>query len=90
MSATSPRLTLISDPEIARKTDFDLFWTVYPRKRAKLDAERAWQQTAKQRPPIEQLIGALQARIQSGEWADPRFIPYPASWLRSGCWDDEV
>ena len=84
-----PQLTLLSDPATAALSDFALFWRVYPRKVAKLDAERAWAQTRRQRPPIEEVIAAIQAQIQSGQWDDVRYCPHPATWLRAGRWDDE-
>ena len=69
---------------------FDEFWKLYPKKYKKGDARKAWQQTAKIRPPLATLCKAVvvakaceQWRRDSGQW-----IPYPASWLRGECWDD--
>lgn len=85
--ATS-KLRLI-DAETVKLADFDLFWEIYPRKRARLDAHKAWQQTKSQHPPIEAMIAAVQQKLRSGEWRDAEFIPYPATWLRRGQWADE-
>lgn len=68
-------------------SDFDLFWSVYPRKEAKLDALRAWDQTKKLRPGIEELIAAVHKySILS---TDRQFTALPATWLRAGRWLDE-
>ena len=67
--------------------DFDLFWSVYPVRKAKLDAIRAWEQTKKIRPPIEELIAAVN-KLSTGI-QDAQFCPYPATWLRAGRWMDE-
>jgi len=72
-------------------TDFDTFWTFYPRKRAKRDALKAWQQTEDERPALPDLLRALRQMMFSPEWCNDggRWIPYPATWLRSYGWDDE-
>lgn len=75
----------------SKLSDFDLFWECYPKKKAKLDAQKAWKQTAEIRPPIEQLIAAIDTQAESADWTRDggQYIPYPATWLRQGRWDDE-
>ena len=69
--------------------DFLYFWSEYPCKKAKLDALKAWRQTADLRPPIEEVIAAIaQQKNTSDEW-NRGFVPYPATWLRAGRWLDE-
>ncbi len=73
-------------------SDFDLFWEIYPRRKAKLDALKAWRQTEGLRPPIEKVLAAIEEMIEEHDFrADPNctYLPYPASWLRAGRWDDE-
>jgi hypothetical protein len=76
--------------------DFDLFWSHYPKKKNKGDARKAWKQTASIRPPLEQLIAAVERGKCSVDWhkADREgnigaYVPYPGTWLRGECWDDE-
>lgn len=75
---------LIENP---KADDFSTFWACYPRKKAKLDAMKAWEQTKKLRPPIEELIAAVNKLALATD--DVGFCPYPASWLRAGQWMDE-
>lgn len=72
--------------------DFDLFWEVYPRKKNKGDAVKAWKQTEQLRPPIEQVIAAIETACRSADWQKDggAYIPYPASWLRAWGWEDEA
>ena len=72
------------------QTDFDAFWTAYPRKMAKGDARKAWKQTESFRPPIDDVLKALNAQRRSEQWTrdNGQFIPYPATWLRAERWDD--
>jgi len=70
---------------------FDLFWSCYPKKKAKLDAMKAWKQTEKIQPCIEEILAAIRQQEQSDDWLKNggQFIPLPASWLRGGRWMDE-
>ena len=72
--------------------DFEIFWQAYPRRVAKASARKAWLQTAKIRPPIEELLKAIQVQCQSEQWQkdDGQFIPHPATWLRGERWEDEM
>ena len=75
----------------SRVSGFEEFWKVYPKKRGKRDAEKAWKQTAKERPENGAIVQAVQDQTGWESWkkSGGQFIPYPASWLRAGCWQDE-
>lgn len=70
---------------------FARFWEVYPKKRSKGDAEKAF----KSINPPEQLLGAMIAAVErqklSRDWQKDggQFIPYPATWLRAKGWENE-
>lgn len=72
--------------------EFEKFWKIYPRKCSKGDARKAWKTTSKIRPSIAQILKAIYAACASKQWLkdDGDFIPYPASWLRSERWDDQL
>lgn len=90
----SPISNLLQERETEREIEidalspdgFDEFWVSYPRKTAKADAVKAWKQTAKKRPAMPVLLAALET-AKAG-WSDPRYVPYPASWLRGQRWED--
>lgn len=69
--------------------EFEIFWRYCLRKKSKGDAYKAWRQTAKDRPPLERLLDALGRANREWEHRDPRYIPYPATWLRAQGWLDE-
>lgn len=67
---------------------FDEFWSVYPRKVGIGDARKAWKQTVKVRPDVSVLVASVE--MAKAGWLDPKFIPYPASWLRGHRWADNA
>jgi DNA-binding MarR family transcriptional regulator len=69
---------------------WDDFWSLYPRKVAKKDAQAAFRQTRKVRPPAAVLLAALSNFTNSKEWQKEggRYVPYPATWLRDERWRD--
>ena len=70
---------------------FQIFWTAYPKKQNKGQAERAWLKLK----PDEVLLGRMLRKIEQAthtpDWKkeDGAFIPYPASWLNGKRWEDE-
>ncbi len=85
----------VREPSERRSTssdDFDRFWTAYPKKAGKLDAQRAWGSTTRARPAIDEVLAAVERQKASAAWQRDggQFIPHPATWLRAGRWDDEA
>jgi len=75
-----------------RMEDFSTFWQVWPRKKAKAKAERAWRNHVTDIPEIGALVEIVEAQNASEQWQkeEGQYIPYPASWLNAGQWTDEV
>lgn len=77
--------SMTSDP-------FEDFWEVYPKKKAKGDAEKAWTSIKPNELLAEQILQAVQRAKTSEQWRKDlgQFIPYPATWLRDKGWLDEI
>lgn len=90
----SNTLTLTSAPPTqgspVRTGGFDRFWTAYPRKKSKGQAEKAWAALSPSEPFQGQILAALERAKTSDEWVKDggRYIPYPATWLRAKGWED--
>lgn len=73
---------------------FAEFWTAYPRKKNKIDAQKAWKQIHQTRGEsiFEEIMAGLQRAVTSPDWTKNggQYIPHPASWLRAGGWMDET
>lgn len=73
-----------------RDIQFESFWSVYPRKVGKVAAKKAFAKIPKSVWP--KLVPAVEVQKQSYQWSRDggQYIPYPATWLTQGRWDDEV
>lgn len=77
------------------KLDFDSWYSHYPKKVSRGNAEKAWKKIKPDQATIQHMIKACDYMLSSGQWTDNRhdekyqFIPYPASWLNSKGWLDE-
>jgi hypothetical protein len=65
---------------------FDEFWELYPKKKAKPDALKAWNKAIKRKSPDELL--KLTKVYSEGKLPDMTYIPYPASWLNKELYED--
>jgi hypothetical protein len=70
-------------------TAFADFYALYPRKKSRGDAEKAWKQALKAGHDPEEIMAGLKRNLADISKRDPQFIPYPATWLRSQAWADE-
>lgn len=66
------------------------FWAAYPRKVARLEAEKAWRQVNIPPLMLPRVLDALAAQTASELWSDVRYIPHAATWLRGRRWEDEL
>jgi hypothetical protein len=70
---------------------FNLFWKVYPKKKAKQNAEKAFQKINPDDLLLEVIISAIEKSKTTEEWIKEKgkFIPHPATWLNGKRWLDE-
>jgi len=71
-------------------TEFDTWYAQYPNKKKRGDARKAWYQTADIRPPMADMLAALEWQRRQPQWVKDggQFIPYPATYLRAEQWAD--
>ena len=71
---------------------FEEFWEAYPKKKAKDDAKKAFDRRKPNRELLDKILRSIRAQCASEDWQKNggQFIPYPASWLNAGRWQDEV
>lgn len=69
-------------------TDFDTFWALYPRRKGKGAARRAWDKAVRIATP-ETIMGGLEANMADLKAREPQYQPHPATWLNQERWEDE-
>lgn len=71
---------------------FEDFWSAYPKKKSKGDAEKAWTKINPSESLIEKILSAVQRATTSTDWTKEggQYIPYPATWLNKKGWEDEI
>lgn len=72
--------------------NFDEFWAMYPNKKAKADAQKAWSKLSPNDELFKTIITALEKQKKSNDWTKEtgKYVPYPATWIRGKRWQDEI
>ncbi len=84
------------EKEILRKSqaekDFETFYEAYPKHKGRKDALKAFTTLYSELPEIDELVVITKKFAKSDDCKkdNGQFIPYPATWLRKGMWDDEI
>lgn len=71
---------------------FPKFWKMYPNKKGKAAAEKAWKKLKVTADLFGQIAEGLTAQVVCEAWVKDggQFIPHPATWLNGKRWEDEV
>ena len=76
---------------VVYSSDFEKFWSVYPRRVGKNAAWLAWQRAKPSMPALESVLNAIEEQKGCTQWQKEggQFIPHARTWIRQGGWDDE-
>lgn len=75
---------------ISKKSFFDDFWKIYPRKKDKVRAFSIWKNKKYDRI-ANVILEDIKKRLMNGvEWKDEKFIPHPSTYLRNERWQDDT
>lgn len=79
------------EPTASPLEGFEVFWSTYPKKKNKGDAEKAWRALAPGFDLRTRILEAVVAQRESHDWRKDagKWIPYPASWIRGKRWEDD-
>ena len=74
-------------------SQFEKFWTLYPKKAAKGAALSKWNticnKPTKDRPTWVQIKKAVFNQKKSDQWQDSKYIPHATTWLNQSRWLDD-
>jgi 5-methylcytosine-specific restriction endonuclease McrA len=71
---------------------FEAFYAAYPRKVKPKDARKAWDKLKPDAALQSRILSAIGQQRKSPQWQKDggQFIPYPATWLNAGEWDNQA
>ena len=82
-------LTLFPWPQLSQDS-FGAFWQMYPRRVARIEAQRAWGRLT----PQERIECLRVLPLHLEQWdrngTEPRFIPHASTWLNQRRWEDQL
>lgn len=67
--------------------DFTAFWSEYPKKVAKPDAQRAWVKAAR-KAELDVIMAGLRRHLPTWAKSEIKFVPNAATWLNGERWND--
>lgn len=79
--------SVINVSSTSGSSDFEKFWEAWPRRVDKPKALTAWAEAIKS-VGAETIITAARAYRNSRNLPEPKFIPYPATWLGRRGWEE--
>jgi len=79
----------VIEPEVLTENEvrFNEFWTAYPRKVKKQDAQKAFNKVCTSEETFRLIMDGLRRQLPT--WKDPQYIPHPTTWLNGKRWEDE-
>jgi len=67
---------------------FNYFWSLYPRKVAKMVAERSWKRLTIKN--IKEIFSVYHEHLARWKYTDKQYIPHASTWLNQKRWEDEL
>lgn len=73
-------------------TTFVRFWAIYPNRKAKAAAVKAWQRLNPSDDLSAEIFAALDWQARQVDWTRDggRFVPHASTWLNGRRWEDEA
>lgn len=71
---------------------FAQFWDMYPKKKDKQSAEKAFKKLNPDEALLKTMLNAIEEQKKSAEWQkdNGQYIPHPSTWLNGHRWEDEI
>lgn len=87
-----PSCSMAIDIAVPHRYDdrFESFWSHYPRKENKLNAEKAFLKLKPSDALLQVMIDAIDLQVAEEHFEKRKVTPHGASWINGERWDDEV
>ena len=71
-----------------KEEKFLKFWSLYPRKVAKVAAQRSWKRLKNK--DIDEIFKVLHGHMMRWKGTELQFIPHASTWINQRRWEDEL
>ena len=71
-----------------KEEKFDKFWSLYPRKVAKVAAQRSWKRLTNKN--IQSIFEVLHEHLIRWKFKDLQYVPHASTWINQRRWEDEL
>ena len=71
-----------------KEEKFNKFWALYPRKVAKVSAQRSWKRLTNKN--IESIFKVFHEHLIRWKYKDIQFVPHASTWINQRRWEDEL
>lgn len=71
---------------------FDVFYKLYPRREAKVQAQKSWLKLDMTQELFDTIMAKLRMFMDTEQWTKDKgkFVPLPATWINNRRWEDEI
>lgn len=83
----SPYINLLSESDASDESEFDRFWSEYPRKDGKKNAAKAFAK-ARKSADMDTIMAGLRRLLPDYKTRERKFVPLASSWLNGERWTD--
>ena len=95
LSGTTPPQVKLREEKLStctREGDFEIFWSLYPRKRSRTEALKAWGKLSPTVWEATVMMAAVALAAETEDWQRDggQYIPHASTWLRGRRWEDHL
>ena len=73
---------------MTKEEKFNKFWSYYPRKVAKVAAERSWKRLKVK--DMDDIFKVYKDHLIQWKYKELQFVPHASTWLNQRRWEDEL
>ena len=71
-----------------KEEKFNRFWSLYPRKVAKVAAQRSWKRLTNKN--VDSIFKVFHEHLIRWSFKEIQFVPHASTWLNQRRWEDEL
>lgn len=84
--------TKTTDMSAVQESQFEMFWSAFPRKEGKGPARKWWEKRKPTADVVEKMLASIEGWKLSRQWQknNGEFVPMASTWLNQNRWEDDI